>query len=166
MVAIHHYNNYFKLHSSTNKRTIQTPNTECRIHIIYSATHRFHHNNEIFFGYFPKDKNFWINLNGFFGQYLQIQWVKEQYNIFAFILFQFDIFELTINDGCACKWWRWFVQSWHFGLIHFLRLAIRSETKGTNAKNTLLNMKYDWCEMRKMMKWQMFGQNKMNAKEK
>lgn len=51
--------------------------------------------------------------------YLQIQWVEEQYEIFALELRQIDFLEFTVDDGGTGKRWGWLVESRHDGF--FLR---------------------------------------------
>lgn len=59
-------------------------------------------------------------------RYLQVQWVEEQYNIFAFVLVKTDILKLPVYNGGTGKWWGWFVNSWHFRL---LLLPVQNKSK-------------------------------------
>lgn len=50
------------------------------------------------------------------SEYLQVQWVEEQDQIFAFVLGQIDFLKFTIDDGGAGKAGSWFIQSRHVDL--------------------------------------------------
>lgn len=45
--------------------------------------------------------------------YLQIQWIEEENNIFAFVLSKVDLFKLSVDHCGAGKIWGWFVKCWH-----------------------------------------------------
>lgn len=48
------------------------------------------------------------------AQYLQVQWIEEKNNIFAFVLFKTDFFELSVYHSSTGKIWGWLVNGWHF----------------------------------------------------
>lgn len=68
--------------------------------------------------------------------YLQVQWIEEQYDVFAFVLVQADLFEFAIDDSGAGKLRCWFIQSWHF-----VDFPI-GEGRGEKRKKK----KYDWSD--------------------
>lgn len=54
------------------------------------------------------------------AQYLQVQWVEEENNVFAFILSEINFFEGTVYHSGSGEVWCWFVKSWHFCILWFL----------------------------------------------
>lgn len=76
--------------------------------------------------------------------YLQIQWIEEEHDIFAFVVRQADVLEVSIHHSCSTELWCW-LSDLHLrhdvGIIGHLRQVKKDVT-------LLWNIQYVTTQMR------------------
>lgn len=76
-----------------------------------------------------------------FHPHLQIKWVKEQDQVLSPVIFQLDVFELSIHNGCTTEIWRdmlnpHIVEIWGWKLKKISRLFTEQFLESDNMNYT------------------------------